>query len=130
MQKVVHFELPFDDAGRAEQFYKSAFDWQISAIPMPEGGNYYMVNTVEVDEQQMPKEAGAINGGLTPRDATLQAPLIVINVPDLDAALEKVTSCGGSVVMPKTTVMDMGLYARVKDTEGNVIGVWQDLKRA
>jgi predicted enzyme related to lactoylglutathione lyase len=129
MQKVVHFELPFDDAGRAEKFYKDAFEWQIMTMPMPQGGNYYMVNTVDVDEQQMPKEAGAINGGLSARDATLQAPVIVVKVPEMNAALEKVKASGGSVVMETTTVMDMGLYARIKDTEGNIIGVWQDLPR-
>ncbi|MBI3120035.1 VOC family protein [Candidatus Peregrinibacteria bacterium] len=129
MNKVVHFEIPFDNAERAEKFYKQAFDWQIMAMPMPQGGNYYMATTVEMDEQQMPKEAGAINGGLTPRDATLQSPVLVVNVPELDAALETVKNAGGQVVMEKMQVMDMGLYARVKDTEGNVIGVWQDLKR-
>lgn len=129
MNKVVHFEVPFDNAERAEKFYKEAFDWRVTAMPMPQGGNYYMVNTVDVDENQMPKEAGAINGGLAPREATLQSPVIVINVPDLDVALETVKKAGGVVVMEKQTVMEMGLYARVKDTEGNIVGVWQDLKR-
>lgn len=129
MNKVVHFEVPFDNAERAEKFYTEAFGWKVTVMPMPQGGNYYMVNTVDVDENQMPKEAGAINGGLTAREATLQSPVLVINVPDLDVALETVKKAGGEVVMEKQTVMDRGLYARVKDTEGNIVGVWQDLKR-
>lgn len=28
--------------------------------------------------------------------------------------------------MSKMAVGDMGYYARVKDTEGNIIGVWED----
>ncbi len=68
------------------------------AMPMPEGGNYYMATTVPVDENQMPREAGAINGGLTPRDATLQSPVLVVNVPEINAALETVKNAGGEVV--------------------------------
>ncbi len=30
--------------------------------------------------------------------------------------------------MDRIKVGDMGLYARVTDTEGNLIGVWQDIK--
>jgi len=31
--------------------------------------------------------------------------------------------------MPTVPVGDFGLYARVADTEGNIIGVWQLLKK-
>jgi len=29
MDKVVHFEIPFDDEGRAKAFYSEVFGWQI-----------------------------------------------------------------------------------------------------
>ena len=29
MDKVVHFEIPVDDAARAREFYGSAFDWDL-----------------------------------------------------------------------------------------------------
>lgn len=90
--------------------------------------DYYMVTTVETDEKQMPKEPGAINGGLMKRQVKGESPVIVVNVPSVDDYLKKVEEAGGKVVMPKMQVGDMGLYARVTDTEGNVIGIWQDLK--
>jgi predicted enzyme related to lactoylglutathione lyase len=31
--------------------------------------------------------------------------------------------------MDKKDITGMGLYAYVKDTEGNIIGVWQDIKK-
>ena len=31
--------------------------------------------------------------------------------------------------MPKQQVGDMGLYARVSDPEGNIIGIWENLKK-
>jgi predicted enzyme related to lactoylglutathione lyase len=33
MDKVVHFEIPFDDKQRAMQFYATAFGWQLSDMP-------------------------------------------------------------------------------------------------
>ena len=33
------------------------------------------------------------------------------------------------MMMPKQQVGDMGYYSRVKDTEGNVIGIWQNIKK-
>ena len=31
--------------------------------------------------------------------------------------------------MPKMSIGTFGFYARAKDTEGNVIGIWQTLKK-
>ena len=125
MDKVVHFEIPADDVRRAQKFYQSLFGWKIDAVPdMP----YWMVKTVETDQKNMPKEAGAINGGLFERQSG-EGPVIVINVPNLEAYLKKVEKAGGKIAMPKQQVGDMGLYAKVEDTEGNVIGLWQNLKR-
>ena len=65
MDKVVHFEIPVDDLKRAQNFYKIIFGWTIE--PMPKM-NYTILITVEVDEKFMPKEKGAINGGMMKRD--------------------------------------------------------------
>lgn len=125
MDKVVHFELPADDTGRAKNFYQTVFGWQINKAPMP-GPEYHMVVTVATDEKQMPKEVGAINGGLFPREHG-EAPILVISVSSIDAYLEKVTAEGGKIVTPKIQMGEMGLYARFADTEGNILGLWQDL---
>ena len=127
MNKVTHFEIPFENEDRAKKFYQDTFGWQIQSMPEM---NYNMVTTVETDQQTMrPKTPGAINGGLMKRDDTTKSPVIVIDVENLDNHLTKIKNAGGKVVMPKTEVGDMGLYARVADTEGNIIGVWQSLPR-
>jgi len=77
----------------------------------------------------MPTELGAINGGFLKKDPTGEHPVIVIDVPSVDEHIKKIESAGGKVVMPKTQIGDFGLYARVADTEGNVIGIWQLLKQ-
>jgi uncharacterized protein len=126
MDKVVHFEVPFDDQARAKKFYGDVFGWEMVDVP---GMSYTIVRTVAVDENNMPKEAGAINGGLTPRDETAATPVVVVDVASVDQAVKKAEVAGGSVIMPKHAVGDMGLYARVKDTEGNIIGLWENIKK-
>ena len=54
MDKVVHFEVPYDDVDRAHTFYREAFGWQLQSMPMAEG-EYTVVMTTPVDEQtQLP----------------------------------------------------------------------------
>lgn len=72
-------------------------------------------------------EKGAINGGMLKRQGELKSPIITIGVGDIDASLDKVRQSGGAVVKEKFKVGEMGWSAYVKDTEGNVVGVWQPL---
>ncbi|OGK13877.1 glyoxalase [Candidatus Roizmanbacteria bacterium RIFCSPHIGHO2_02_FULL_37_15] len=128
MDKVVHFEIEADDLDRAQKFYQEIFGWEIQNVSAP-GMEYRLINTVETDEKQMPKEAGAINGGLQKKTGQSKGVVIVIDVKSIDETLKKVQERGSKIVMPKTQVGDMGLYARVTDTEGNVIGIWEDVKK-
>ena len=122
MDKVVHFEVPFDDKQRATKFYTECFGWQL--MDMPEM-DYVLANTVEVDDKMRPKEPGAINGGLFARPKDAPHPAIYVGVASVDDAIKKVQSAGGKVVTPKTPIPGMGAFARVTDTEGNVLGLFQ-----
>jgi predicted enzyme related to lactoylglutathione lyase len=119
----VHFEIPADDKERANGFYQSAFGWNLS--PM-QGMDYTIAITTPSDQQTgMPSAPGAINGALFPRTDNLRTPIITIDVEDMDAALAQVESAGGSVAQAKDAVPGMGYYAYFKDTEGNIMGLWQ-----
>ena len=122
MDSVVHFEIPFDDKQRAMQFYTDAFGWQLMDMPQM---NYVMAMSAEVDDKQMPKAPGAINGGLNQRPKEAPHPVIYVSVRSVDDTIQKVQAAGGNVVTPKTPIPGMGAYARVGDTEGNVIGLFQ-----
>lgn len=122
MAKVVHFEIPFDDKSRAMKFYTDAFDWQLADMPQMD---YVMAGTTAVGQDMMPKDPGAINGGLMKRPKDAPHPVIYVDVPSIDDALKKVQAAGGKVVTPNTPIPGMGAYARVSDTEGNVIGLYQ-----
>ena len=123
MAGVVHFEIPADDKERANGFYQSAFGWNLS--PM-QGMDYTIAITTPSDQQTgMPSAPGAINGALFPRTDNLRTPIITIDVEDMDAALAQVESAGGSVAQAKDAVPGMGYFAYFKDTEGNIMGLWQ-----
>lgn len=129
MNKVQHFEIPADDVGRARKFYESVFDWKTQDWPMDDGSNYVGLHTGPVDEKNMWKEAGFINGGMFERrkDFPANGPTIAVTVDDINQTLEKIKNSGGTVLSEVMKVAEMGLYAYVKDTEGNVVGVWQNL---
>lgn len=126
MDSVVHFEIPADDIERAKKFYSGVFGWGI--MPMPEM-DYTMVQTTEVGKDRMPKEPGAINGGMMKRSKEISHPVVTIAVESIDAALKKVASKGGKVLKGKQPVGDMGFVAYIHDSEGNVIGLWQNAKQ-
>ena len=125
MDKVVHFEIPVDDEARAKEFYGSIFDWDLDTADMGGGMTYTTAMTVPVDENMLAKEPGAINGGIMRRTADTPTPVITIQVGSIDEALKKIEAGGGSTVQPRTQIPNMGAFGYFKDSEGNVMGLWE-----
>jgi predicted enzyme related to lactoylglutathione lyase len=127
MSKVVHFEIPADDIPRAKEFYGSIFGWRLQDM---EGGgtDYTIIETTPVDPQtQLPTEPGAINGGMMKRADDTPSPVITIDVDSIDDALKRIEAGGGSIVRPRTEIPGMGAFAYFRDTEANVVGLWESL---
>ena len=78
-------ELPVDDIAGARTFYAAAFGWEMTAF----GPTYACTLTGDVDL--------GLQADAAERTA---APLIVIQVDDLDAALSAVEAAGGTVTQP------------------------------
>ena len=124
MDKVVHFEIPTDDLARAKEFYGSVFDWNLQTM---DELDYTIAMTTPVDEQtQMPTEPGGINGGMMKRSADTPSPVLTVGVDSIDASMKHVEVAGGEVVQPRTEIPGMGAFAYFKDTEGNVLGLWEN----
>ena len=121
--RVVHFEVPFDDGARAKGFYRDVFGWTYHE--MADFG-YTGVATGPTGEDGMPSEPGFIGGGMFQRQAPVEVPVITLDVEDIDATLEQVTAHGGSVVDGKMAIGDMGFAAYFRDSEGNLMGLWQN----
>ncbi|WP_436497789.1 VOC family protein [Actinokineospora sp. HUAS TT18] len=124
--RVVHFEVPFGDGGRAKAFYQEVFGWKIQEMPEMD---YTIVSTGPSGEQG-PTESGYINGGMFARDESQWAPtpVLVIDVDSIDDALAEVGKHGGKTVNEKIAVGDMGFAAYFADPEGNVMGLWETAK--
>lgn len=121
------FEIPYDNSARAQKFYSETFGWQINQLP---DMDYHMALTTDSDPQTMqPKNPGAINGGMLKKDPTGENPILVIGVDSVDEHIKKVEDAGGKTIMPKMSIGQFGFYARVADTEGNIIGIWESLKQ-
>ena len=90
--------------------------------------HYTQVGTVEANRlgiRGVPKEPGAINGGMIQRGELVKTPVIYISVGDIDKAVASVEANGGKVIQPKAPVGDFGFAAYFMDPEGNVVGLWQ-----
>lgn len=124
MHSVVHFEIPYDDLDRAKKFYEEAFGWQMPDWPLGDGSTYTGAMTTEIGEDQKPVEKGSINGGMVPRSVAA-TPLLVLRVDDIEEVAQKAIEAGGERVSEHNYV-DVGKAVYVQDTEGNLVGLWQD----
>ncbi|WP_092123800.1 VOC family protein [Desulfonatronum thiosulfatophilum] len=125
MNKVVHFELPSEDRERAKKFYALVFGWNMEDMPHKDDV-YTFAITTPVDDHYMHTEKGAINGGIFKKESALQHPVVTIEVPSIDDHVKLIEQAGGQLVVPKGEVPDMGYYAYFRDTEGNVMGLWEN----
>jgi predicted enzyme related to lactoylglutathione lyase len=120
---VSHYEIPAHDLERAARFYREVFGWTVD--PLSWGGQPYY----RVRGSALPQEGGreGIEGGLTAAGQGVDQPLLMIHLSGitLDDCLRKVEAAGGRVEMPPTAVAAMGFWARFRDSEGNLLGLWQ-----
>ena len=121
--RVVHFEVPYDDAERAQSFYADVFGWRLQ--PMPEM-QYTIVSTGPATDEGMPAEPGYIGGGMGQRGELLSKPVITIAVDDVNDALDRIRANGGSAIGEPIPVGEMGIAAYFEDSEGNRMGLWQN----
>ncbi|MDE1767980.1 MAG: VOC family protein [Candidatus Micrarchaeota archaeon] len=127
MDKVVHFEIPAEDISRAKKFYGGVFGWKTEDVKEMD---YVIVHTVAIDEKtRMPKEPGAINGGMMKKTQHVKSPVITIGVDDIEKSIQKIEKAGGKILGEKQKVGDIGWSAYAKDSEGNVIGLWQSTRK-
>jgi predicted enzyme related to lactoylglutathione lyase len=120
MLRPVHFEIHASNLDRARTFYESVFHWKFE-----QWGDepYWLIRT---------GDGPGIDGGLMPRqgqapaeNAPITSFVNTVEVADLEATLDTLTSAGGQVAMPRNAVPTVGWLAYCKDTEGNIFGLLQ-----
>lgn len=116
-QPVVHFEVIGKDAERLQSYYSDLFGWEIDADnPL----NYGIVER----NGNVSADGVGIGGGVGAAPAGYDGhATFYVEVPDVETALAKAESLGGSRMMGPDKVMEgieIGLF---EDPEANVIGV-------
>lgn len=131
---VGHFEIPARDVESAAEFYRRALGWRVEPVAW-EGAEYCKIRPEggggESGDEGF-SDGGGIGGGLTtPEVLGADRPLLVIHVAGAPPAawLERIVAAGGSVASPPAAVGEFGVYARFRDPEGNLFGLWQERDR-
>ena len=116
-QPVVHFEIVGKDAEKLKAYYADLFGWEIdSNNPM----NYGLVQR----EGNVNADGVGIGGGVGPGPEGYPGHVtFYVEVPDVEAALAKAESLGGSRMMGPRKVMDMVEIGLFNDPEGHPVGV-------
>ncbi len=116
-QPVVHFEIMGKDGEKLRSYYSELFGWEIDADnPM----NYGIVQR----DGNTGADGVGIGGGVGAAPEGYDGHVtFYIEVPDVEAALAKAESLGGSRVMGPETVMDVVELGLFNDPEGHLVGV-------
>ncbi len=115
MAKVVHFEIPVDDAERARAFYRDVFGWRIEGW----GEEAYWLVTAGAEEER------GVDGALIGRGDIHASPVVVIGVEDLDGTVAQAEAAGATVLQGRHEIPGIGSSAYLRDPEGNTIGLFQ-----
>jgi uncharacterized protein len=116
-QPVVHFEIIGKDAETLRSYYSDLFGWEFdSDNPM----NYGVVQR----DANVSADGVGIGGGVgTGPEGYAGHVTFYIEVPDVEAALAKAESLGGSRVMGPEKVMEQVEIGLFTDPEGHLVGV-------
>ncbi len=120
MNRVTHFEIHADDPERAIAFYEAVFDWKFEKW---DDFDYWEIHTGDEEDY-------GIDGGLVRRRGKSFGKNVIsyvssIEVESLDDTLDIVQVHGGKVATSKRPVPGEGWLAYIKDTENNVVGLFE-----
>lgn len=112
---VIHFEIVGKDAPKLREFYKEAFDWEMT--PTPGAG--------EIDYTLIQNEKGITGGiGSAPEGYDGHVTFYVA-VDDIEQALQKVESLGAKRMMGPDKVPGGPVIGLFRDPQQHVIGLVQ-----
>jgi predicted enzyme related to lactoylglutathione lyase len=116
-RSVVHFEIIGTDGKKLQEYYSQLFDWEIDANnPMDYG--------VVGREGNVGPDGIGIGGGIAGGPDGYEGHVtFYVAVPDVEAALAKAESLGGTRVFGPDKVMEGIVLGQFRDPEGHLIGV-------
>lgn len=119
MSEIVQFEIYADDLNRAKRFYENVFAWELNKIK--DSDTFWLINTWKGEKHNI---IGRLVKRLIPIDGnSVIAFLCTIDVSDIDVSINLINKYGGSIVIPKRIIPELGFQAYCKDSEGNIFGI-------
>jgi uncharacterized protein len=116
-EPVVHFEIIGTDGEKLQSYYSELFGWDIDADNEMKYGIVAREGNTNSDGVGI---GGGISGGPEGYGGHVT---FYVQVPDVEAALAKAESLGGTRMMGPDEVMDGLVIGLFNDPEGHVIGV-------
>jgi uncharacterized protein len=116
-QPVVHFEVVGKDGAALRSYYSDLFGWQIDADNPMNYGIVQRDGNVSADGAGIGGGIGQVPGGY------IGHVTFYVGVPDVEAALAKAESLGGTRVMGPEQIMETVELGQFTDPEGHLIGV-------
>jgi hypothetical protein len=121
-QAVVHFEVIGNDPAKLRSYYGELFGWEFQTADavteaVSQRGAYGFV------DGSTNGDGSAIHGGVGGGEGYERRVLFYVGVPDVEAALEKAESLGGTRRLGPEGTPGTLVVGRFTDPEGNLIGV-------
>ena len=127
MSRVIHFEIQASEPQLLMDFYTDLFGWAFNKWGEID---YWLIETGPEDEP-------GIHGGLLPRRGAPPVEMQAVNcfvctvqVSSLDDSLQRSSSLGGTVAVPRMPIPGIGWLAYIKDPDGNILGMMQPDEKA
>jgi predicted enzyme related to lactoylglutathione lyase len=119
-QPVVHFEIIGTEPAKLRSYYGALFGWgfdtgDAATETVSQPGNYGFVDANT--------NGGGINGGVGGGEEYEARVVFYVQVPNVEAALEKAESLGGKRRMGPEGTPGKLVVGQFTDPEGHVIGV-------
>ena len=118
-QPVVHFEVIGTDGAKLQSYYSDLFGWEIDS------DNEMGYGVVDRETNVCPTGIGIGGGVAGGPEGYAGHVTFYVEVPDVEAALARAETLGGTRVFGPDTIMDNMVLGQFLDPEGHVIGVVQ-----
>jgi uncharacterized protein len=121
-QPVVHFEVIGKDPDALRQYYGDLFGWTFDtpspvAQEVSDPDAYGFIDLITTDD------GTGIRGGIGGRETHDSHALFYVGVEDVEAALQRAESLGGTRVMGPARSPNGLVVGHFKDPEGTLLGV-------
>ena len=117
MGRVVHFEIQTADPAASRAFFTTVFGWTFTPFAGPD---YWLAVTGD-------RSRPGIDGGLMTSPDGEARTVNVVEVAAVDAATRDVVAHGGTVVVEKMPIPNVGFVAYCRDPQGLLFGVYESL---